>query len=49
MCGSRIWEECRLRYLVSVGEGGILVAIHLCGVGEVVVRAIFPFPYLKKF
>jgi hypothetical protein len=27
---------------------GVSIANPLCGVGEVVVRAIFPFPYLKK-
>jgi hypothetical protein len=33
----------------GIGEGGIFVANHVCGVGEVAVIAIFPFPYLNLF
>jgi hypothetical protein len=33
----------------GIGEGSIFVANHVCGVGEVVVRAIFPFPSLNLF
>jgi hypothetical protein len=33
----------------GIGEGSVFIANHLCGVGEVVVRAVFPFPYLNLF
>jgi hypothetical protein len=33
----------------GIGEGGILfLANHMCGVGDVVVSAIFPFPYMNQ-
>jgi hypothetical protein len=35
--------------LNSVGEESVFIANVLCFVGEVVVIAIFPFPYLKLF
>jgi hypothetical protein len=53
LCGSWLWEECRLRYLATIGVwhwlGGVFIANNLCGVGGVVVRAVFPFPYLNTF
>jgi hypothetical protein len=33
----------------GIGEGGVFIANHLSGLGEVVVRAVFPFPYLNLF
>jgi hypothetical protein len=33
----------------GIGEGGIFVVNYVCGVGEVVVSAIFLFPYLNMF
>jgi hypothetical protein len=33
----------------GIGEGGIFVTNHVCGVGEVIVYAIFPFPCLNIF
>jgi hypothetical protein len=30
----------------GIGKGVVSIANHLCGVGEVVVCAVFPFPYL---
>jgi hypothetical protein len=39
--------------MASVGEWhwrrGVFIANHLCGVGYVVVRALFPFPFLNLF
>jgi hypothetical protein len=32
-----------------IGEGGAFIANHLCGVGEVVVCAVLPFPHLTFF
>jgi hypothetical protein len=33
----------------GIGERGIFVANPMCGVGEIVLRAIYPFPYLYLF
>jgi hypothetical protein len=33
----------------GIGERGVVIAKQLCGVGEVVVSALFPFPYLDLF
>jgi hypothetical protein len=33
----------------GIGERGVFIANHVCGVGEVVVCAILPFPYLSLF
>jgi hypothetical protein len=43
--------DCGTRPLLAncIGEGDICVANHLCVVGEVVVCAVFPFPYLNIF
>jgi hypothetical protein len=33
----------------GIGEGGVIIANQLCGVREVVVCAVFSFPYLNLF
>jgi hypothetical protein len=33
----------------GIGEGGIIIANRVCVVGEVVVCAVFPFPYPNLF
>jgi hypothetical protein len=35
--------------MALASEGAVFIANHLCGVGEVAVRAVFPFPYLNLF
>jgi hypothetical protein len=32
----------------GIGDGGVFMANRLCSVGEVVVRAVRPFPYLNN-
>jgi hypothetical protein len=44
--GKNVYFGIRPVLANSIGDGGIFVANHLCGVGEVMVRAVFPFPYL---
>jgi hypothetical protein len=36
-------QRCRM----ALANGGVFIVNRLCGVGEVVVGAVFPFPYLN--